>query len=55
MKILIYSTVFLPVTGGVQTVVAELARGLAKQRRSNGAEKLEVTVVTRTKTQYGWG
>jgi len=50
MKILIYSTVFLPVTGGIQTMVAELARGLAEQRRSNGAEKLEVTVVTRTKT-----
>ncbi len=49
MKILIYSKVFLPVTGGIQTVVSELARGLA-ERRANGVEKIEVTVVTRTKS-----
>jgi glycosyltransferase involved in cell wall biosynthesis len=49
MKVLIYSKVFLPVTGGIQTVVSELARGLADQRRANGVEKIEVTVVTRTK------
>src|SRR5579862_3571989 len=49
MKVLIYSRVFLPVTGGIQTVVSELARGLADRRGANGAERIEVTVVTRTK------
>jgi glycosyltransferase involved in cell wall biosynthesis len=47
MKILIYSKNFLPRTGGVQTVVSELARGLA-ERAGPGNEKIEATVVTRT-------
>jgi glycosyltransferase involved in cell wall biosynthesis len=49
MKILIYSKAFLPVTGGIQTVVAELARGLAEKERSDGDENIEVMVVTQTK------
>jgi glycosyltransferase involved in cell wall biosynthesis len=47
MKILIYSKNFLPRTGGVQTVVSELARGLAEKGRSRD-KKIEVTVVTGT-------
>jgi len=51
MKVLIYSKAFLPATGGIQTVVSELAYGLAEKGRSDryGDEKIEVTVVTRTK------
>lgn len=51
MKVLIYSKAFLPATGGIQTVVSELAHGLAEKGRSDryGDEKIEVTVVTRTK------
>ena len=49
MKILIYSRAFLPATGGIQTVVSELARGLAERHGANGGERIEVTVVTRTK------
>ena len=48
MKVLIYSKVFLPVTGGIQTVVAELARGLA-EKGWDDTGKIEVTVVTRTR------
>jgi glycosyltransferase involved in cell wall biosynthesis len=48
MKILIYSKVFLPVTGGIQSVVSELARGLAERRPPLGNEKIEVTIVTQT-------
>ncbi|MGH9746307.1 MAG: glycosyltransferase family 4 protein [Candidatus Acidiferrales bacterium] len=49
MRILIYSSVYLPKTGGVQTVVSELARGLAEKRGSGADETIEVTVTTRTK------
>jgi len=48
MKVLIYSKVFLPVTGGIQTVVAELARGLAGKGWDE-TRTIEVTVVTRTR------
>ncbi|HXP71534.1 MAG TPA: glycosyltransferase family 4 protein [Candidatus Dormibacteraeota bacterium] len=48
MKVLIYSKVFLPVTGGIQTVVAELARGLAGKDWDE-TRIIEVTVVTRTR------
>jgi glycosyltransferase involved in cell wall biosynthesis len=49
MKVLIYSATFFPTTGGVQTIVSELARGLAGWQRSNpGAEAIDVTLVTRT-------
>ena len=48
MKILIYSKTFFPTTGGIQTVVSELARGLA-ERGWDDSETIEVTVVTRTR------
>jgi len=50
MKVLIYSEYFLPVPGGVQTIVLELARGLAAWKSKDpGTDSIEVTVVTRTK------
>jgi glycosyltransferase involved in cell wall biosynthesis len=52
MKILIYTEYFFPIPGGVQTIVFELARGLAEWRaRHPGGESFEVTVVTRTPEQ----
>jgi glycosyltransferase involved in cell wall biosynthesis len=49
MKILIYAEYFFPIPGGVQTVVFELARGLAQWAADHPGDKaLEVTVVTRT-------
>lgn len=49
MKILIFSTYFLPVVGGVQTCVMLLAKGLAETgARENHGERLEVTVATAT-------
>ena len=50
MKVLIYTEYFLPVPGGVQTIVLELARGLAAWKpKDPGDDSVEVTVVTRTK------
>jgi glycosyltransferase involved in cell wall biosynthesis len=51
VKILIYSKVFLPATGGIQTVVSELARGLAERGHPDGGEGIQVTVVTRNKNR----
>lgn len=49
MNIIIYSHFFLPVAGGVQTNVFELASGLTEWRvKDSGGDCLEVTVVTRT-------
>jgi len=49
MKVLLYSRPFLPNSGGVQTVVLELARGLQEwASRHPGTEPVEVTVVTQT-------
>ncbi|MGH9714569.1 MAG: glycosyltransferase family 4 protein [Candidatus Acidiferrales bacterium] len=49
MKILIYSHDFLPVPGGLQSVVLELARGLSAWTVSQaGNEAMEVIVVTQT-------
>jgi len=49
MKVLVYSRVFLPATGGVQTVVSELARGLAEVGLNEPrSQAIEVTVVTQT-------
>jgi glycosyltransferase involved in cell wall biosynthesis len=48
MKLLIYSHFFAPSVGGVETIVLELARGLAGIRDSNGANAFEVSVVTQT-------
>src|SRR5262249_52951623 len=49
MKLLIYTECFFPIPGGAQTVVFELAKGLA-QRNRNRTERdaIDVTVVTRT-------
>jgi glycogen(starch) synthase len=49
MKVLLYSKAFHPSIGGVQTIVLELARGLAEWGQAHpGATPIEVTVVTRT-------
>jgi glycogen synthase len=49
MKILIYTEYFLPIPGGVQTSVFELAMGLTELRTAGPErEGIEVTVVTRT-------
>ena len=45
MKVLIYTEYFFPISGGVQTIVLDLARGLTK---SSGV-RFEVTIVTRTR------
>lgn len=52
MKIVIYSCYFLPIPGGVQTIVFELARGLSEWRPDeSGTEPFEVMVVTQTPGQ----
>jgi glycogen synthase len=49
MKVLLYSQTFFPTTGGVQTVVLELGRGLAGWYSGTSAcERFDVTVVTDT-------
>ncbi len=49
MKILLYSEYFMPIPGGTQSIVLELASGLAAwSRRHGGARPIDVTVVTRT-------
>jgi len=51
MKVLIYSEYFLPISGGVQTIVLELARGLATWKPHGSDKPIEVTIVTRTREQ----
>jgi glycosyltransferase involved in cell wall biosynthesis len=53
MKVLIYSKSFLPATGGIQTVVSELAGGLAEKKVAGSDERIQVTVVTQTKADPG--
>src|ERR1700723_2441912 len=49
MKILLYSEFFMPVPGGVQSIVLELAGGLAAwASRHAGESPIDVVVVTRT-------
>ena len=48
MKVVLYSTYFLPVFGGVQTNVFELARGLSEWQHDAPGSRIDVTVVTRT-------
>jgi glycosyltransferase involved in cell wall biosynthesis len=49
MKVLLYSRAFEPSAGGVQTIVLELALGLASlQPNGSAAEAIDVTVVTKT-------
>jgi len=47
MKVLIFSTYFLPVIGGVQTYVKLLAQGFSEWRGCEG-ERIEVTLATET-------
>jgi len=50
MKVLIYTEYFLPISGGVQSIVMELARGLAGWfPGAPDKERIEVTVVTATR------
>ena len=52
MKILIYSHLFPPSVGGVETIVSSLAVGLTELDSGNGSKKsakFDVTVVTQTK------
>ena len=49
MKVLIFSTYFLPVVGGVQTCVLALAKGLAEQGAAEeSSARIEVTLATAT-------
>ena len=48
MKLLLYSHAFPPSVGGVETIVATLARGLAKPPGAGGGKTAQVTVVTET-------
>src|SRR5262249_20653925 len=48
MKLLIYSHVFAPSVGGVETIAMSLARGLADRRGPQGEQKFDVTVATNT-------
>jgi glycogen synthase len=49
MKVLLFSRDFYPSVGGVQTIVAELARGLADLREaSSNAQSVDLTVITDT-------
>lgn len=47
MKIALYSAYFLPISGGVQSNIFELACGLSEWR-DTASERIEVTVITRT-------
>jgi len=48
MKLLIYSHFFPPSVGGVETVILALARGLAGERRADGTQEFDITLVTQT-------
>ena len=48
MKVLVYSHVFAPSVGGVETYVMLLARGLSLSSCPRDGERFEVTVATRT-------
>lgn len=48
MKLLLYSHAFPPSVGGVETIVASLARGLAQLPKRSDIAPLQVTVVTQT-------
>ena len=48
MKVLIYTEYFFPIPGGVQTIVRELASGLAASKKMEPGDSAGVTVVTRT-------
>ena len=48
MKLVLYSHTFAPNIGGIETITASLARGMAKLSAAGHALKPEVTVVTHT-------
>jgi glycogen synthase len=48
IRLLIYSHFFPPSIGGVETIVASLARGLAELRTGQGSPQFEITLVTQT-------
>ena len=48
MKVLIYSRVFAPNIGGVETVVMSLASGLARMNKADTGVTTDLTVVTMT-------
>lgn len=48
MKLLLYTHTFAPNIGGIETITASLARGLAKLPATSNAPKLQITVVTDT-------
>jgi glycogen synthase len=54
MRILIYTHVFPPNVGGVETYARLLSEGLARQTGTTGMEKIEVTVVTHTPAESGY-
>jgi glycosyltransferase involved in cell wall biosynthesis len=54
MRVLIYTHVFPPNVGGVETYARLLSEGLAKQTGSMGTEKIDVTVVTHTPADSGY-
>ncbi len=48
MKIMIYTHVWAPVVGGLQTVTRDLATGLRSLSRSQSGQEIDVTLVTQT-------
>jgi len=48
MKLLIYSHFFAPSVGGVETIVLELAKGLAESYSANGSPEFDITLITQT-------
>ena len=48
MKVLIYTHVWLPVMGGLQTVTTDLANGFSDWGRTHPGEHVEVTIATET-------
>ena len=54
MRVLIYTHVFPPNVGGVETYARLLSEGLAKRTGTTGTEKIEVTVATHTPAESGY-
>jgi glycosyltransferase involved in cell wall biosynthesis len=48
LKLLLYSSDWLPTMGGIQTITTDLANGLIRLSRENPSEAVEVTIVTQT-------
>jgi glycogen(starch) synthase len=54
MRVLIYTHVFPPNVGGVETYARLLSEGLVKQAGLMGTERIEVTVVTQSPAESGY-